>query len=111
MMEAYEKGLLRGEQLIKVRRLIDKRAATGKHYRGLGQRLDKKLTPNKLVQTYQTEVRRQRLTIKKAEVAEGRLLFIVTALRQLLADKTFQSLLRTEGINDVPKQLADRLRG
>ena len=32
MMEAYESGLLRGEQLLKVRRLVDRRRALGKSY-------------------------------------------------------------------------------
>jgi ParB family chromosome partitioning protein len=64
-----------------------------------------------LVQTYQTEVRRQRITIKKAEVTESRLLFIVTALRRFLEDENFRTLLRAEGIDDIPKQLADRIRG
>jgi ParB family chromosome partitioning protein len=111
MMEAYESGLLRGTDLMKVRRLIDRRAALGKRFLDFPKKTDKKLTPNRLVQTYQTEVRRQRITIKKAEVTESRLLFIVTALRRFLEDENFRTLLRTEGIDDIPKQLADRIRG
>jgi ParB family transcriptional regulator, chromosome partitioning protein len=110
MMEAYEKGLLRGEQLMKVRRLIDRRLTFGRRYRCWSRRPEKKLTPDRLVQTYQTEVRRQRLTIKKAEVTEGRLLFILTALRRFLTDENFRTLMRAEGIDDIPKQLADRLK-
>jgi ParB family chromosome partitioning protein len=109
MMEAYQSGLLRGEQLMKVRRLIDRRATFGKGYRTWTRQSEKKLTPDRLVQTYQTEVRRQQLTIRKAEIAEGRMLFILTALKQLLADKNFRSLLRAEGIDDIPQQLAARL--
>jgi len=110
MMEAYDSGLLRGAELMKVRRLIDRRGALGKAYRTGSHRPEKKLTPNRLVQTYKTEVRRQQLTIRKAGVTEGRLLFIVTALKRFLADENFHALLKVEGIEDVPKQLADRLR-
>jgi ParB family chromosome partitioning protein len=109
MMEAYDKGLLRGEELLKVRRLIDKRAALGKGYGSWRRAARKKLTPNRLVETYRTEVRRQQLTVKKAEVTESRLLLILAALKKLLSDKNFRTLMRAEGIEDIPKQLADRL--
>lgn len=110
MVEAYENGLLRGEQLMKVRRLIDSREAMGKRYRTIQHKSERKMTPNRLVQTYQTEVRRQRLAIKKAEITESRLLFIVTALRAFFGDENVKTLLRAEGIEDLPKQIADRLK-
>ncbi|MBX6742082.1 MAG: chromosome partitioning protein ParB, partial [Acetobacteraceae bacterium] len=110
MLEAYDSGLLRGEQLLKVRRLIDRRQALGKRYRQ-GRQAAQGVTPRKLLQTYQAEVRRQRLAIKKAEVGEQRLLFVVTALRRLLADEHFRTLLRAEEIGDMPKPLADRVSG
>lgn len=111
MMEAYESGLLRGEPLLKVRRLIDSRSALGKAYKNWPRRLHKNITPQRLVDTYQREVRRQRVAIKKAEVTEGRLLFVLTALRSLLRDEHFRTLLRAEGIEDVPTPLADKLAG
>lgn len=110
MMEAYETGVLRGEQLIRVRRLIDRRQALGKCFGHLSssERLN---TPQKLLNAYQTEVRRQKVMIKKADINEQRLLIIVTALRRLLADEYFGTLLRTEDIQDMPKPLADRISG
>lgn len=109
MMEAYESGLLRGEQFKKVRQLIDRRRFTGKGYGRWNHKIDKEMTPRRLLQTYQAEVRRQQMTVKKAEINDGRLLFVVTALRKLLADEHFRTLLRAEGIGDMPKALADRL--
>jgi ParB family chromosome partitioning protein len=47
--------------------------------------------------------------VKKAEIAEQRLVFVLSALRKLLADDHFRTLVRAEGINDMPKTLADRL--
>ncbi|NYZ16888.1 ParB N-terminal domain-containing protein [Azospirillum sp. RWY-5-1] len=108
MMQAYETGLLRGEQLIQVRRLIDRRRVMGKQY-GRWAKTDVPVTPRKLLQTYQTEVRRRSLLVKKAEIGEQRLLFVVTTLRRLLADEHFRTLLRAEGIDDLPKVLSDRL--
>jgi ParB family chromosome partitioning protein len=110
MMEAYENGVLRGEQLIKVRRLIDKRKTMGKRY-GQQPNIDRMTTPQKLLNVYQAEVRRQKVMIKKADINEQRLLIIVTAMRKLLADEYFITLLHTEEIPDMPKPLADRIFG
>lgn len=68
-------------------------------------------TPRQLLTAYQTEVRRQRLMVKKADISEQRLLFVVTALRRLLADEFFRSMLHSEGIDDMPQVLAERIQG
>jgi ParB family chromosome partitioning protein len=47
--------------------------------------------------------------VKKAEFSQQRLLFVVGALRQLLADENFTNLLRAEALSTLPKYLADRL--
>lgn len=110
MLEAYENGLLKGDQLMKVRRLIDNRRAGGKCFKH--QKTPVKITTSRqLLNAYQSEVRRQRLMVKKADIGEQRLLFIVTALRRLLSDEYFCSLLKSEGIEDMPQVLADRVKG
>lgn len=109
LTEAYESGALRGDQLIKVRRIIERRRFMGKRYRTHARRTDKPFSTRKLVQTYQDEVNRQKLLIKKADVNEQRLLFLISALRRLLADEHFRTLLRAEGYSDMPQPLAERL--
>ena len=47
--------------------------------------------------------------VKKAEFSQQRLLFVVGALRQLLADENFTNLLRAEGLSTLPKYLSDRV--
>lgn len=111
MMEAYEHGLLRGEQLLKVRRLIDRRRVLGKTYGSWHRKPGQPMTPSKLAQVFQAEVRRQQLVIRKTEVAEQRLIFVVTALRRMLGDDHFRTLMRAEDIGDMPKPLADRVAG
>lgn len=109
MVQAYEAGTLRGEQLMKVRRLIDSRRALGKGYGTWHRKADQPMTPTRLAQTFQAEVRRQQLVIRKVEAAEQRLLFVVAALKRILADDHFRTLMRAENITDLPKPLADRL--
>lgn len=110
MIEAYENGVLKGDQLMKVRRLIDKRKTLGKRY-GQQPHTERLTSPQKLLNAYQAEVRRQKVMIKKADINEQRLLIIVTTMRKLLADDYFGTLLRTEKIQDMPKPLADRVFG
>jgi ParB family chromosome partitioning protein len=62
-----------------------------------------------LVRTYQREVERQKLMVKKAEFVQQRLLFVIGALRQLLADENFVNLLRAEGLDTLPKYLSERV--
>ncbi len=111
MMEAYETGVLKGEQLLRVRRLIVRRKSFGQGYGAGGQKSGKTMTAAKLAQTFQEEARRQKLAIQKSELAEQRLLILATAMKQILADDHFRTLLRAEGIVDLPKPLAERVYG
>ncbi|WP_458373665.1 plasmid partitioning protein RepB C-terminal domain-containing protein [Pseudomonas laurylsulfatiphila] len=110
MMEAYESGVLKGDQLIKIRRLIDRRKFMGTQYGQMHKSSDRSVTPQKLLGLYKQEVRRQKVMVKKADISEQRLLILVTAMKKLLADDYFCTLLRTETIQDMPKALADRIQ-
>jgi ParB family chromosome partitioning protein len=65
------------------------------------------MSSDALVRAYEREADRQRLMIKKAEVTQNRLLFVVEAMRQLLADENFVTLLRAEGLATIPRPLGD----
>lgn len=109
LQDAYESGKLRGRQLINARRVIEKRMTLGRTVaRGTPRKLQD-VTSSSLVRTYQKEVERQRQMVRKAEIAQQRLLLVVGALRQLLADENFTTLLRAEGLDSLPKYLADRV--
>jgi len=59
-----------------------------------------------LVRAYQQEVERQRLMIRKAEIAQSRLIFVIQALKTLLNDENFVTLLRAESLDTLPQSLA-----
>ena len=67
------------------------------------------VTTSSLIRTYQKEVARQKQMVKKAEFAQQRLMFVTGALRQLLLDENFATLLRAEGLDTLPKYLAERV--
>jgi ParB family transcriptional regulator, chromosome partitioning protein len=109
LQDAYESGKLRGRQLLQARRVIERRQTLGRSVRRGTPLKRRDVTTSSLVRTYQKEVERQRLMVKKAEFAQQRLMFVVGALRQLLADENFANLLRAEGLDTLPKFLAERV--
>ena len=96
---------------MQVRGLPQRRRALGKTLAPRPARKAAAVTTSSLVRNYQHEVERQKLMVKKAEFAQQRLLFVIEALRQLLADEHFSNLLRAEGLDTLPKQLAERIWG
>lgn len=115
LLEAYETGKLRGKKLASVRRLLDlrmrgrsKSISAGK----FGRRgTTRKLTASDLMQVYQREAEKQRLLVKKSDFTQTRLLFIVEAIKDLLTDDGFLTLLRAEGLETMPRALAMRIAG
>lgn len=112
LAEAYEQKTLPGNQIIAIRRIVEQRNLTGKAMHGIERSKKssvKKPTATALVRAYQKETERQKFLVKKATLAQSRLLFVVNALKRLLADENFVTLLRAEKINDMPRPLAERL--
>ena len=110
LTEAYEQKALPGDQVLAIRRIIDARQQIGKgvRVRGIGRQTAKP-TAAALVRSYQKEVERQKLLVRKATLTQGRLLFIVNALKSLLDEEHFVTLLRAEAMSTLPMPLAERL--
>ena len=64
------------------------------------------MTSEGLVRAYQQEATRQKLLIKKAELTQSRLMFVREAFRTLCTDAHFMTLLRAEGLETMPADLA-----
>jgi len=108
LAEAYEKGLLRGKKLLTAKRVVERRRRQGKALDSAKSKEGRtRISSNTLVRVYKKEADRQRLMIKKAEITQNRLLFIVEAMRTLLADENFTTLLRAEELSTMPRPLAD----
>jgi ParB family chromosome partitioning protein len=111
LCDAYEDKTLRGRKLLTVRRIIEMRRTNGKETRPGGRRRNDGLTTaDALVRAYRQEADRQKLLVKKSELTQNRLLFIVSALKKLFADENFLTLLRAEGLGTLPAYLADKIQ-
>lgn len=113
LTQAYTEKKLRGKKLVAVRRILQQRQRRGRQVsetpfgrRGGSRR---PLTSEALVRVYRQEADRQKLMIKKAEVTQNRLLFVVEAFRSLRADEHFATLLRAERLDSMPDYLKERL--
>jgi len=112
LMEAYEQKALPGKQILAIRRIIEQRNKLGKGVHSINiapSAAKKKVTAEILIRSYRKETDRQKLMVKKATLAQSRLLFVVNALKRLLVDEHFVTLLRAESMYTLPRPLAERL--
>ena len=114
LMEAYETGKIKGKKIAAIRRLLDLRLRQKKaiNETRLGRKSgSRRPNADDLLRVYQREADKQRLLARKADFAQARLLFIVEAMKDLLADESFATILRSEGLATMPRVLAARLDG
>lgn len=109
MQEAYEAGALRGTKLRTVRDLLERRRTLGRSASRRRKRTTVDVSTSSLVRVYEKEVSRKKLILRKADLAQKRLLFVTSALRQLLANENFVNLLRAEELDVMPLYLAERV--
>lgn len=110
LFEAYESKKLRGQAFMTVRQIIKKRQIQGKTFsNGTTRKTKNHFSADALVRAYKRETERRKLMITKAKVCEERLLFVVSALKELFKDENYINLLRAEGLNAMPKYLMDKI--
>jgi len=114
LMDAYAAGKIKGKKLATVRRMLDQRMHRHKRItdNGLGRTAPRrKITAADLMRLYQNEAEKQRILVKKSDYAQAKLLFIVEALKDLLSDEGFTTLLRAERLETMPRALKLRIDG
>ncbi len=115
LMDAYTEKKLRGKKLTAVRRLLERRQRQGRRvdetpFGRKVNRSERPLTSDALVRAYRQEADRQKLMIKKAELAQSRILFVAEAFRALRSDENFLTLLRAENLEAMPTYLVEQSR-
>lgn len=114
LMDAYQDGKIKGKKLAAVRRMLEQREKRNSRVpdSGFGRRgAPRRTTPDDLLKVYQREAERQRLLVRKSDFAQRKLLFVVEALKDLLADTSFASILQEEELATMPRALAARITG
>ncbi|MGN8550950.1 ParB/RepB/Spo0J family partition protein [Bradyrhizobium sp. 13971] len=112
LQHAYEEKLLRGQRLLAAKKLIEQRRRRGKGYKtGPRRGDDAPISSNALLRAYRQDVDRKRVLVRKSNSTKARLVFILEALRKLLTEPDFLTLLQSEKLDTLPKNLAVRLHG
>ncbi len=110
LAQAFESGELEGRAVARARRVVEQRLQTGKR-RSTGGQPRRKMTPDDLVKTYKRSVQRQTQLVKRAKLCDEMLRLVCSALRDLMKDEHFVTLLRAEKLDKMPKFLAEQLKG
>ena len=110
LQDAYESKMLRGRKLLAAKRLIEQRERRGKGFKTTARKREQPLSTRALVRAYREATDKKRILIRKAEATRDRLVFVTEALRKLLSDENFTTLLRAEGLDTLPRNLADRFQ-
>jgi ParB family chromosome partitioning protein len=112
LQQAYEEKLLRGQRLMAAKKLIEQRRRRGKGYKTGPRRIDgNSISSNALLRAYREDVDRKKVLIRKSNSTKSRLVFVLEALRKLLAEPDFIAVLETEKLDTLPKSIALRLQG
>jgi ParB family chromosome partitioning protein len=110
LQEGYESGKLRGRALLKVRRLIEERRVRGKDLGRSAGRSRRGPSTHDLVRALRNETRKQEQLVKKSRLCEQQLRFVLSALRDLMKDDHFVTLLRAEKLDLLPKYLGEMIQ-
>ncbi|WP_299867197.1 ParB/RepB/Spo0J family partition protein [uncultured Roseobacter sp.] len=109
LRQAYEKKLLRGGRLLAAKRLVEARQKHGKGRASSDGRSRKSLSVESLLKTYENDVEKKKMLLRRAHATRSEMLFLLQSLKTLMADENFVTLLRAEGLASLPKTIADRL--
>jgi len=107
LLKAYEAGQLNQFSIRTLRRLLEQRRVLGKKHSHGGKKAPR-VTADGFVSAYQREIQRQKAFIRKARVFDAKLVFLISAFRQLMKDENFTNLLKAEGLLTMPKYLAEK---
>jgi len=88
------------------RKLVEERRRRGKKIASPGRH---KLTVQLLLRTYREDTQRKQSLVRKAESTRDRLAFVTAALRTLLDDAAFLTLIHAERLDSLPKNIAARI--
>jgi ParB family chromosome partitioning protein len=110
LLKAYEDKQLNQASIRAVRRIVEQRRFLGKARKNDPNRKRDRTTAEGLVNTYKRQVHRQKVLVRKAKICEARLIFVVNAVKRLIADENFINLLRAEQLATMPDYLAASLK-
>lgn len=105
LLEAFVSEKHTSKQIEKMRKLVEQR-----HRKSMkAQFADEKINAASLVRVYRQEAKRQEIVVKKADLTQARLAILIDALKALMSERMFTSLLREERLDKIPLPVLRRM--
>lgn len=105
LLEGYVKEKHTSKQIAKMRKLVEQR-----HRKSMkAQFAEEQINAASLVRAYRQETERNQIVARKADLTHARLVFVINALKILLSERMFTSLLRQEGLDKLPLPVLRRI--
>ncbi|MEE6032346.1 plasmid partitioning protein RepB C-terminal domain-containing protein [Avibacterium paragallinarum] len=111
LTELYANGTLKSTDITKIRNMIHRRNIVGKKANASisGSAKSSIYNPKTVVKIYKEETERRKLMIKQADYDDKQLSIILSCLNKLFSDKYFLLVLKSENLDDMPKDLSKRM--
>ena len=111
LQDAYESKQLRGKRLLAAKKILEARRIRGKLLRkGVGPRgRNRTSSAEDFIAAYKRDVNKKKMLVRKSEMVNNNLLFVIEAIKRLFADDNFTTLLKAEGLTSFPKVLEEML--
>ncbi|CDG18310.1 ParB/RepB/Spo0J family partition protein [Xenorhabdus doucetiae] len=112
-LNAYEKGLIKSKDVIKIRNILDQRSEGKKGSKNneyIYNKGNKKISPEELVVLYQDNIDKHKSLHAKSEYISQNLVLIKQIIQELLQKKDFVSILITENMDYIPTLIIDSIK-
>lgn len=110
LQTAYENNQISRNELKIAKKIAMDRLVKGKKQRTMKPRRSTALSTDELVHAVQKNAAKKESIVRKARSCEHKLLFIENSLKRLMANSSFLSILKSEGLDKIPAPLAKRLQ-
>jgi ParB family chromosome partitioning protein len=109
LLEAVNRGEIKGKKVTTIRRLLQQRVRVGKAVgeQAGGSAKRKKLSPEDLMRLYQRDAEKHKLIQLKAERVSTSLLIVNEIFKELFSNAEFVGVVKAEGLMTVPQPLAE----
>jgi len=107
LLAAYQKKQVNQASIRVIKKILDQRRLVGKTLSPPTRQPG--ANAETLLRIFHRDADKKKSLVRKAHQCENRLLFIVGALRRLMADEDFRNLLRAEKLHSLPDFLAEKI--
>ncbi|CDH07946.1 ParB domain protein nuclease [Xenorhabdus bovienii str. oregonense] len=112
-IDAYEKGLIKSRDVIKIRNILDRRSEGNKGSKNIEyiyNKNQKKMSPEDLMSVYQENIDKHKSIHARSEYVAENLVLTKQLMQELILQKEFVSILISENVGDIPTLIIESIQ-